>query len=132
MRRANALDMANIAVLAMYSRQKVIISTLFTQLAKRLGLPRSAFPIVSTADSFQSHERQMIILDPVVTDDLGFVEDEYRMNMACTRARDIFVLVGSKSTMLKGLENQDADGKDIPADRFISGQRKVVEIGGVR
>ena len=91
--------MKDIMILAMYSRQKTIISAMFAQMAQKLRLRRSDFPDVDTADNFQANERTMVILDTVVTDKLGFVDDEKRMNMACTRARDVFYLVGSRMTM---------------------------------
>ena len=89
MREADAFRMTDIKILAMYGRQKVLISTMFfRELASKLGLRYDAFPSVYTADSFQSKEATMIVLDSTVTDDLGFVDHENRLTMACIRAKD--------------------------------------------
>ena len=124
--------MTEIAVLAMYKRQKIIISQMFTQMAKHYGLQRNDFPKVETVDGFQSRESTMVILDTTVTNDLGFVDSENRMNMASTRAKDFLYLVGSRLTMAKSVEQDDEEAKTAPGDRFTSRYRKTVDIGGVR
>ena len=56
-----------------------------------LGIPRNANALseVFTVDSFQFREAKMIILDTV---ELGFVDIENRMNVACTRLTTSFSL----------------------------------------
>lgn len=132
MREAEAFPMTDIVVLTMYNHQRVIISALFKALSAKLNIRRTAFPEVFTADSFQSRERTMVILDSTVTDELGFVDNENRMTMACTRAKDVFVLVGSRITVAKspGIENEA--GKQVSIDDYTIQHRRVNEVGGVR
>ena len=90
---------------------------MFAQMTRKLRLRRSDFPDVDTADSFQASERTMVIRDTVDTDELGFVDDEARMNMACTRARDAFYLVRSRITMALSKGDDDEAGM-LAADKF--------------
>ena len=130
-RESKAFPMKEITILTMYGRERVIVSSMLTQVAKQLGLRRDAFPAVLTVDSFQARESTMVILDTTVTDDLGFVDDENRMNMACTRARDVFILVGSPSTMAKSVTGSDDKGKSTSThDKYTSGRRRVTDANG--
>ena len=117
----------------MYNCQKIVTSSMFIQLAKKLGLPRSAFPSVETVDSFQSRENSMVIVDTTVTDTLGFVNDENRLDMACTSAKDVFMLVESAVTMAKSLSGGDEAGKrTLKVDRYTKRNRKVPDKKGLR
>ncbi|KAL8797045.1 MAG: hypothetical protein Q9195_000816 [Heterodermia aff. obscurata] len=143
MREADAFPEANIVILSMYGRQKIVISAMFKALSAKLNLPHTAFsrshnvdvkqdqPATGTGsknddsmamDSFQSKERTMVILDSTVTGELGFVDNEDRMTMACTRAKE---LVGSKATMVKSLGNENKEGKQISADDYTIQHRRV-------
>ena len=132
-REKKAFPIANIAILTMYNCQKIVTTSMFIQLAKKLGLPRSAFPVVETVDSFQSRENTMVIVDTTVTDQLGFFDHENRLTMACTRAKDVFMLVGSVVTMAKSLSGGDETGKrTLKQDRYTKRNRKVNDKKGIR
>ena len=90
-----------IVILTLYNAQKKQYLHRLGELEHRLGLARGTFDdTVETSDSFQGRERKCVILDLVVTSytgatSLGNVGDERRMNVACTRARDLFFVVGT-------------------------------------
>lgn len=132
MREANAFPMSEIVIIALYSRQKVLIASLFRELAMKLGVRYSSFPSVHTADGYQSREATMIIMDTTVTDDLGFVDDEGRLTMACTRAMDVLIIVGSKQTMEKSQGNDKAEGNQVAAHDYTVRHRRVNDVNGVR
>ena len=55
------------------------------------------------------------------------------MNMACTRARDVLYIIGSKLTMAKSVEGEDdEEAKKMTADSFTSIHRKTTDVGGIR
>lgn len=83
------------AVLTPYGRQVKEISKALQQ--KGLG-----FIEVSTVDSFQGREAEIIVISTVrasMTAGLGFVKDVRRMNVAITRARSTLVIVGDASAL---------------------------------
>ena len=63
-REAEAFPMNDTVISTMYKHQKVVVSAMFTQVAKKLGLRRSAFPEVATVDGFQSCESRMVSIQP--------------------------------------------------------------------
>ena len=90
-----------IIILTLYNAQKKQYLHRLGELEQRLGLGRGTFDdTVETSDSFQGRERKCVLLDLVVTSytgatSLGNVSDERRMNVACTRARDFFFVIGT-------------------------------------
>ena len=58
-----------------------------------------------TVDSFQGRESDIIIFSTVrcnVTGDIGFVEDQRRLNVMWTRAKLALIIVGDRRTMTEG------------------------------
>lgn len=56
---------------------------------------------ISTVDSFQGKEGDVVILSTVRTKNIGFVDDQQRLNVALTRAKRILRVVGDASFFLK-------------------------------
>lgn len=56
---------------------------------------------VNTVDSFQGREKDVIIFSITSTNDLDFVEDENRLNVAFTRARKKLIVVGNGEAIAK-------------------------------
>lgn len=59
---------------------------------------------VNTVDGFQGQERDVILISLVRSNDegqIGFLKDLRRMNVAMTRARMKFIILGNKDTMTK-------------------------------
>ncbi|KAI0333202.1 RdRP-domain-containing protein [Cubamyces sp. BRFM 1775] len=91
--RTIRLRSASIVVLTPYSRQ--------VQLLKQT-LPASMNVEVSTIDGFQGREADIVIFSTVrcnMEGDIGFVEDERRLNVAWTRPTLGLVIVGDRRTL---------------------------------
>lgn len=59
-------------------------------------------PEISSVDSFQGREKEAILFSAVRSNrkkQIGFLKDDRRMNVAITRAKRLFVLVGNSETM---------------------------------
>lgn len=80
-----AFFMEDIVILTTYGQHKESLNSILIIMTKKLGLRRKAFSGVMTVNYFQSKEAKMIILVTVITSGLRFVENENRINVACTR-----------------------------------------------
>ena len=61
---------------------------------------------VSTIDSFQGRERDVIIFSAVRCNDrkeIGFLDDQYRVNVLLTRAKSCLIGVGSRDTLASSI-----------------------------
>jgi len=59
---------------------------------------------VSTVDGFQGREKEVIVLSLVRANpegEVGFLEDERRMNVAVTRAKRLLIIIGDSKTALR-------------------------------
>ena len=86
-----SLDMMQTALISPYAGQ--------VALAKE-QLPRELR--ISTIDSFQGQEKQVIILSLVRSNDdgdIGFLKDYRRMNVAITRAKEQLYIIGDSATI---------------------------------
>jgi hypothetical protein len=54
---------------------------------------------VKTVDSYQGSEKEYVLLSYVRTGDVGFLNDERRLNVAWTRAMHLLISIGSKRCM---------------------------------
>jgi len=85
-----------IAVLTPYKKQVELVRTLVSSDIK-----------VSTVDGFQGREADFIIYTSVrsnFSNDIGFLDDRRRLNVAWTRAKYARVLIGDKRTLKDGSE----------------------------
>ena len=85
-----------ITVLTPYTKQ---VSELKTRVPNDVG--------VFTIDSFQGRESDLIIFSTVrcnVERDIGFVEDERRLNVMWTRAKLALIIVGDRATLAEKSE----------------------------
>ena len=74
----------NIAVITPYREQKDLIEQTLRATFKR----SSSFPSVSTVDGFQGKECEFVIVSCVrATNNIGFLSDAQRLNVALTRAK---------------------------------------------
>lgn len=79
--------------------------TVLTPYSKQVKELRNKLPQdipASTIDAFQGRESDIIIYTTVrcnVSKDLGFVDDERRLNVAWTRARKGLIIVGDRATL---------------------------------
>lgn len=61
--------------------------------------------IVSTVDAFQGREKKIVIFSCVRSNDrneVGFLKDYRRMNVAFTRAQNSFIIIGDSKTLSEG------------------------------
>lgn len=82
---------------------------------------------VSTIDSFQGQEADVVILSLVRSNDegkIGFLSDHRRMNVAMTRARTKLIVVGDSTT----LANDDFYQQFIAYSEEIGAYRSVFEL----
>jgi regulator of nonsense transcripts 1 len=85
--------------------------TVLTPYTKQVKALQSALPSsikCSTVDSFQGRESHIIIFSTVrcnVEGDIGFVDDERRLNVMWTRAKLALIIVGDRSTMTEKAAN---------------------------
>eukprot|EP00978_Attheya_sp_CCMP212_P018746 scaffold51799_cov56-Attheya_sp.AAC.2 len=79
-----------VVVITPYSAQEKLLKT---ELKKVKGLRNWS---VSTVDSYQGQEADIVIISTVRTERIGFVDDPQRLNVALTRAKRLIRVVGSK------------------------------------
>jgi AAA domain len=104
-----AVDPADVTIITQYADQLRAYEKKFEEvkeLQESLGLEASPFPRVTTLDSMRGHQSPVVIYDMVVTcgdasHGIGIVAEEYRANIAATRATDVFVIVGSEEILTK-------------------------------
>lgn len=86
---------ASIAIIVPYNAQRALYFTVIKDLQVLTKLPYAKLPRVSTVDSMQGHECDIVILDWVCgeTDGLGFLKDDRRVNVGLTRARSSLIVL---------------------------------------
>ena len=80
---------ASVAVITPYREQRDLIVKHVDDVSVRVG----------TVDGFQGQEADIVIISCTRTKQLGFLEDERRLNVALTRARECLLIVGSADFM---------------------------------
>jgi Superfamily I DNA and RNA helicases and helicase subunits len=81
---------AKVVVITPYKAQKKLLED---ELSKVATLNQWC---VSTVDSFQGQEADIVILSTVRTEAVGFVDNPQRLNVALTRAKRLMIVVGNK------------------------------------
>ena len=83
---------SQIGVITPYRGQRTLISDKLTEYGS---------VEVSTVDGFQGREREKVIFSTVNTEKYGlrFAGNKNRFNVACTRAKDQFIMVGNKTAI---------------------------------
>jgi superfamily I DNA and/or RNA helicase len=90
----------SIGVISPYREQVILLEQLFRERAPII--PKHLSIQVQTIDSFQGQERDAIYVSLVrsnTKNEIGFLKDYRRMNVAMTRARKKLVLIGDSSTL---------------------------------
>jgi len=85
----------NVALLGMYDAQVALLNR-HVQRRSATTSPRDL--VVSTVDSFQGSERDVVIISLVrsnLENSVGFLKDPQRLNVAITRAKSLLVIVGN-------------------------------------
>ena len=98
---------ASVAVITPYREQRDLIVKHVDDVSVRVG----------TVDGFQGQEADIVVISCTRTKQLGFLEDERRLNVALTRARECLLIVGSADFM----RGKDGPWKELVDD---AAQRK--------
>ncbi|NIK74746.1 superfamily I DNA and/or RNA helicase [Thermonema lapsum] len=96
--RASLSDVVQVGVISPYSAQVALLK----ELLQSLPLPTRIQLKISTVDSFQGQECEVIYISMVRSNenmDIGFLNDIRRMNVAMTRAKYRLVIIGDSSTV---------------------------------
>lgn len=83
-----------------YHDQLRLYNSEYEDLERNGIIPSAELPVLSTIDGVQGREAQIVIFDSIVTaaecgQDLGLLMDDRRLNMVCSRAQEVFLLVGN-------------------------------------
>ena len=98
-------SLVNLLLKSNISPDNIIILTPYIGQVQALGETIPKHIKASTIDSFQGRERDFVIFSTVrcnATGNIGFLNDQYRINVLLTRAKKCLIGVGSKSTLCKG------------------------------
>jgi superfamily I DNA and/or RNA helicase len=90
----------SIGIISPYREQVILLEQLFRERAQHI--PEHIQIQVQTIDSFQGQERDAIYVSLVRSNsrnEIGFLKDYRRMNVAMTRARKKLVLIGDSATL---------------------------------
>ena len=93
---------ASVAVITPYREQRDLIVKHVDDVSVRVG----------TVDGFQGQEADIVVISCTRTKQLGFLEDERRLNVALTRARECLLIVGSAEFM----RGKDGPWKELVDD----------------
>jgi AAA domain len=101
---SNGAPAADIKVVTPYADQLRCYNREYEEETQRLGLESHPFPEVRTLDSMRGHQASIIIYDIVVTcgdssHGIGICGEEFRANIASTRATDMFIIIGSSKIL---------------------------------
>jgi superfamily I DNA and/or RNA helicase len=98
----SGISAENVGVIVPYLAQKALVQ-------KNIKLPGLW---VNTVEGFQGHEKDFIVISTTRSNtvgSIGFLEDERRMNVMLTRAKQGLVVVGDKHTLKKRSNGKWAD-----------------------
>ena len=91
-------------IVSLKAQQLLIIDKLGKHHSLKKHVGREGQLAIATVDSFQGLEKEVIIYASVRSNDkgnIGFLSDERRFNVACTRAKRLLVFVGNSQCLLK-------------------------------
>ena len=97
------LQLDQIGVLTPYSRQVGLCRQALIERASTTPFAEHIDQVeVGTVDGFQGREKEAIVISTVRSNsdgDIGFLSDQRRMNVACTRARRQLTVIGDSETL---------------------------------
>jgi regulator of nonsense transcripts 1 len=86
-------DSKDVGVITFYSAQKELLMSKFPN-------SLSGTPEIASVDGFQGREKDFIVLSTVRAEEIGFLREYRRLNVAMTRAKYGLVICGNVHTML--------------------------------
>ncbi|MEZ5173051.1 MAG: AAA domain-containing protein [Bacteroidia bacterium] len=97
--RKGEFEEMDVGIISPYQEQ---IQLLIAEFKKTEADELNKLPEIKTIDSFQGHEKDVIIISLVRSNnssEIGFLKDYRRMNVAMTRAKCKLIIVGDSSTL---------------------------------
>jgi superfamily I DNA and/or RNA helicase len=93
------IDMRDVGIISTFREQK-------RNLVKRIKVNRSHCSLeISTVDSYQGREKDIIIYSVTGTRNLDFIEDVNRLNVAFTRAKKKLIVIGNADAIQQNSPN---------------------------
>lgn len=112
------IDAKNIGIITFYSAQ---VEVLKKELKRQLRYDKQRDLTVSTVDGFQGEERDITLISVVRTSDsVGFLNDQRRLNVAMTRAKEARWVFG----LFKPLNQSNSD---LPSLLHTHKQEQIIE-----
>lgn len=112
------INAKNIGIITFYSAQ---VEVLKKELNKQLRHDKQRGLIVSTVDGFQGEERDITLISVVRTSEsIGFLNDQRRLNVAITRAKEARWVFG----LFKSLNKSNSD---LPSLLHTHQQEQIIE-----
>lgn len=110
---------STVTIITPYNAQRAVYLGLIRSLREKTKLPLSKLPQVATVNSMQGHDSDIVILDwvNIYGEDLGFLKDDRRANVALSRARACLIIFFSVSQIVEEPEvdkRKKGKGKEKP------------------
>ncbi|EIT78592.1 hypothetical protein AO1008_00212 [Aspergillus oryzae 100-8] len=104
------VDGYTFTLLVPYLGQKSLYIEALQRLSQRTGVAFERLPKVLTIDAAQGHEADVVLVDWTVTNserrsDLGFLQENRRVNLGLTRAKGCILSVGNEDIASGKLSN---------------------------
>lgn len=99
---AGDINAKDIAIISPYSKQVQLFQTELSNASLKSGCQTMTNVKVGTVDSFQGQETDLVVFSAVRSNlfqDLGFIQDPRRLNVAITRARRGLIVVGDQTVL---------------------------------
>lgn len=125
---------SQITIMTPYNAQIALYQHVIRDLHIATQLPYKLLPRVTTIDSMQGHESEIVILDWVCSMNgrLGFLKDNRRVNVALTRARASLILVTSITDDINEEMPRDKNADSIEIlsfwDHLVVNEQRVVKV----
>jgi hypothetical protein len=116
---------SDIAVITFYQMQCNVYNRALRRMQLRYPQLDLSNVRVRTVDGYQGGESTFVLLDLVITDRIGFLQDNTRINVALTRARDGLVIIGDAKAIQYAYDGKRPERKTLAiiADDFRTTSR---------
>ncbi|KAB8220007.1 AAA domain-containing protein [Aspergillus novoparasiticus] len=123
------VDGYTFTLLVPYLGQRSLYIEALQRLSQRTGVAFEHLPKVLTIDAAQGHEADVVLVDWTVTNserrsDLGFLQENRRVNVGLTRAKSCLLSVGNRKIASRKLSNhlnwpdEEEKGKEVKRETW--------------
>ena len=117
---ADGADPKDIAIATFYQSQYEVYRAALRSLQKTMPDKDLKAIRIKMIDGYQGGEATYVLLDPVVTERVGFIGNRNRLNVALTRARDGLIVIGDISAINR---HRDSPILTMLLDSFLEAQQ---------